>query len=84
MLAPGKRYHLLIEDLRANNPRGKTLAELGCGGAETLTILQKQYQFNRLIGLDVAAGDNSGCNGDIEYRNANLINDWRLADKSID
>ena len=84
MLAPGKRYHLLIEDLQANNPRGKTLAELGCGGAETLLILQKQYHFDRLIGLDVAAGDNSGCNGEIEYRNANLNSNWPLADSSID
>lgn len=84
MLFPGKRYHLLMEDLEAANPRGGTLVELGCGRAELLLILERIYQLDRLVGFDITAGDTGESKSIIEYKNANLNSDWPLEAGSVD
>jgi tRNA1(Val) A37 N6-methylase TrmN6 len=54
MLAPGKRYGLVAECLSKDQPIGGRIAEIGCGGAEALLILSRYYQFDRVVGIDIA------------------------------
>lgn len=83
MMGPGGRYHLVNEDLSRQPPCGGILLELGCGGGEALLILEQKHGFDRIIGLDIAAGEGPS-DSQIEYAAANLNETWPVQSGSID
>ncbi len=63
MMQPGQRYSLPARHFEAHPPHGKTLVEVGCGGAEALLLLAQRYKFQALVGIDVALPDSAEIEG---------------------
>lgn len=87
MLATGKRYSLLMENLTRENTSGRLMAEVGCGGAEALKIISERYNFRHHIGVDIAAspdGVDKWRASRIEIVSANLNEQWPFADGQVD
>ena len=83
MFHPGGRYRLASEYFNAHDPTGKTLVEIGCGGAEALLILAQRHAFGQLIGIDVALPEQSAAK-EITALKSDLDAKWPLADGSVD
>jgi SAM-dependent methyltransferase len=85
MLAPGKRYGLVTECLLKDPPVGGCIAEIGCGGAEALLILSRHYQFDRVVGIDIATiGRSKQVPPDFEILDCNLNEKWPFKDAEVD
>lgn len=82
MLAKGKRYALVSEDLSMGAVEG-CLVEVGCGGAEALLIYSRKYKFREVRGFDIAAYP-SNENSEIRVDAANLNATWPMGEKSVD
>src|SRR5262245_458720 len=79
MLAPGKRYGLVTEDLLKNYGTGGCLAEIGCGGGEALIILSESRHFERIVGVDIAlvsSRQQSSAIERVEFLSSNLNDKW--------
>jgi SAM-dependent methyltransferase len=86
-LAPGKRYGLVAEHLLRDDGAGGCLAEVGCGGGETLLILSESRHFDRIIGVDIALVPpcrQRGTVTGIEFWASNLNEKWPFADGEVD
>ena len=83
MFHPGGRYRLASEYFQAHDPSGKTLVEIGCGGAEALLILAQRHAFGELIGIDVALPEHTTAKG-ITALKRTWTPAWPLADGSVD
>jgi SAM-dependent methyltransferase len=87
MLAPGKRYGLVVEHLSRDDGAGGCLAEIGCGGGEALLILSESRGFDRIVGVDIAlvppCRQRSTAAG-VEFLDSNLNEKWPFADDEVD
>jgi cyclopropane fatty-acyl-phospholipid synthase-like methyltransferase len=81
MFGPGQRYQLVSQAFAKRKPRGGVLVEIGCGGGEALLILSKQFNFDRVVGIDIAI---EGIHEQIEFHNANLDEKWPFQDGEVD
>ncbi|MDP3673062.1 MAG: methyltransferase domain-containing protein [Telluria sp.] len=82
-LQPGQRYSLVAEKLPITAKAGDTLVELGCGSGQTLKFLSQIHPFGRVVGVDIAVLEPTSLDG-IEFRSANLNDEWPFASQSID
>ena len=81
MLAPGMRYALVAEHF-SNIAGCGVVAELGCGGAETLLILSQSHHFDRVVGIEIAS--TLATQTGIEILSANLNVSWPFEDGEVD
>lgn len=81
---PGKRYHLLLTELKAGHRYG-TAAEIGCSDGGSLRFLASQFKFDRVIGLDIAFADGMVEEvGGVQFMQANSNERLPLEDGSVD
>src|SRR5690348_15438583 len=84
VLAPGKRYSLLVECLSLAPPNGGCIAEIGCGGGEALLILSRRYGFEHVIGVDIATASGAEAVEGVRFLNSDLNEKWPFADAEVD
>lgn len=82
--APGKRYHLLTTALDPQQRHG-TAVEIGCAGGDCIAYLGSRFQFERLIGVDIAFPDGMDRRvGNVQFLQANSNEKLPLPDSSVD
>lgn len=53
---PGKRYHLILDELDPQQQYG-TAVEIGCSNGDCVVFLNRRFKFRDVIGLDIAFPD---------------------------
>lgn len=81
---PGKRYHLLMSELDSKRHYG-TGVEIGCAAGDCISYLGTRFEFDRLIGLDIAFPDDMQQQvGNIQFMQADSNQRLPLQDGSVD
>lgn len=82
--APGKRYHLLLSELKAGQRYG-TAVEIGCADGDCIRYLASQFQFDQVVGIDIAFADGMAKEvGGVQFLQANSNERLPLEDSSVD
>src|SRR5688500_11841444 len=84
MLAPGKRYGLVVEGILSGAPPYGCIAEVGCGGGEALLCLSRRFQFKRMVGVEIAASARKQMLMGVEFLSGNLNEVWPFEDREVD
>ena len=82
--APGKRYHLLLSELDPQQRYG-TAVEIGCSDGYCIAYLGSRFNFDKLVGLDIAFADGLQKRvGAVDFVQANSNERLPLEDGSVD
>lgn len=81
---PGRRYHLLLSELRKDTRYG-TVVEIGCAQGDCLLFLASEFDFAKAIGIDIAFPNDMQYERDgVHFMQANSNQPLPLEDSSVD
>jgi SAM-dependent methyltransferase len=82
--APGKRYHLILDELDPQKPYG-TAVEIGCSDGDCAVFIANRFKFAKVIGIDIAFPDDMQQEiAGVKFMQANSNEVLPLADASVD
>ena len=82
--APGKRYHLIMDELDPQRRYG-TAVEIGCSDGDCAVFLHNRFKFDQVIGIDIAFPDDMQREvAGVKFMQANSNEKLPLEDASVE